>query len=111
MPACRGLFASDANRRDPSPGSFGGFGRDSLQAKKIRFASGFERFPAGLRPSIACWQTSSVFAPASCSRSTPMICSSLNRLPFIVRLLFSRRTLPQNCWAFGGQAIFNVGIC
>src|SRR5271170_5608241 len=34
-----------------------------------------------------------------------MICSSLNRLPFIVRLLFSRRTLPQNCWALGGQAI------
>ena len=24
-----------------------------------------------------------IFAPASCSRSTPMICSSLNRLPFI----------------------------
>src|SRR5208282_149960 len=34
-----------------------------------------------------------------------MICSSLNRLPFIARLLFSRRTLPQNCWALGGQAI------
>src|SRR5580658_463014 len=31
--------------------------------------------------------TSSVFAPASCSRSTPMICSSLKRLPFIARLL------------------------
>src|SRR6202047_1651952 len=39
--------------------------------------------------------TSSVFAPASCSRNTPMICSSLKRLPFIARLLFSRRTLPQ----------------
>src|SRR5208283_4349914 len=34
-------------------------------------------------------QTSSVLAPASCSRSTPMICSSLKRLPFIARLLFS----------------------
>src|SRR5205085_4460987 len=31
--------------------------------------------------------TSSVFAPASCSRNSPMICSSLNRLPFIARLL------------------------
>src|SRR5262249_31730509 len=31
--------------------------------------------------------TSAVVAPASCSRRIPMICSSLNRLPFIVRLL------------------------
>lgn len=46
MRACRGLFAFDANRRDAPCGSFGRFGRESLHAKKIRFASGFERFPA-----------------------------------------------------------------
>src|SRR5690242_14833763 len=42
-------------------------------------------------PSIECiyWRghTSAVAAPASCSRKIPMICSSLNRLRFIVRLL------------------------
>jgi len=33
------------------------------------------------------WQRSAVFAPASCSRRIPMICSSVNLDRFIVRLL------------------------
>ena len=53
MRACRGLFVSDANRRDGSPRGFSVFGRGSLHAKKNRFASGLERFPADLRPTIA----------------------------------------------------------
>src|SRR6266576_2861489 len=36
---------------------------------------------------------SAVFAPASCSRKTPMICSSENRFRFIVRLPCQGRTL------------------
>ena len=36
---------------------------------------------------------SPAFAPASCSRRTAMICSSVNRFLFIVRLPLSGRTL------------------
>jgi hypothetical protein len=43
-------------------------------------------------------QSSSGLAPASCSRSTPMICSSLKRLLSSLVSLFRRRTLPH----FGG---------
>ena len=49
MRACRGLFVSDANRRDASHRGFSVFGRGSLYAKKNRFASGFERSRADLR--------------------------------------------------------------
>jgi len=53
MGACRGLFVCHANRRDAPPRGLSGFGRDSLQTRKIRFASGFERFPTDIHPSIA----------------------------------------------------------
>jgi len=44
------------------------------------------------------WARSSLWVvPASCSRKIPMICSSLNRLPFIVRLLSVTDSTP-----FGG---------
>ena len=42
--------------------------------------------------------------PGLVLRSTPMICSSLKRLPLIARLLFRRRTLPHFGGVFGGQA-------
>src|SRR5260370_39207011 len=38
-----------------------------------------------------------------------MICSSLKRLPFIARLLFSRRTLPQIGGVVGVQARWSEG--
>jgi hypothetical protein len=47
-------------------------------------------------------QTSAVFAPASCSFSIPMICSSVNREGRIVRLR-DRRTLPKSGGSSGSQ--------
>lgn len=47
-------------------------------------------------------QTSAVFAPASCSFSIPMICSSVNREARIDRLL-DRRTLPKSGERSGSQ--------
>jgi hypothetical protein len=42
-------------------------------------------------------QTSAVFNPASCSRKTPMICSSVNLLFLIVQLLL-RPSDPIHFW-------------
>src|SRR5947208_15454373 len=47
--------------------------------------------------------TSAVFAPASCSCRTAMICSSLNRLRFIVRPPSGGRTLLKSGGASGAQ--------
>jgi len=54
--------------------------------------------------------TSDTFIPASCSRRTPMICSSLNRLRFIVRLPLGSRTLPKPGGVFGAQVTPNVSM-
>src|SRR6187200_3446465 len=47
--------------------------------------------------------TSAVGLPTSCSRRIAMICSSLNRLRFIVRLLPGLRTLPKSGGVLGAQ--------
>src|SRR5205809_4430424 len=47
--------------------------------------------------------TSAVFAPASCSCRIAMICSSLNRLRFIVRPPSGGRTLLKSGGASGAQ--------
>src|SRR3984957_4755922 len=47
---------------------------------------------------------SAVFAPASCSFSTPMICSSVNRARFICPSLFQGRTLNPR----GGKSQWQV---
>ena len=54
MRACRGLFVSDANRRDASPRGFSVFGRDSLHAKrKIGSLQGSNAFrPTFAHPSL-----------------------------------------------------------
>src|SRR5947207_13393413 len=49
--------------------------------------------------------TSAVFAPASCSCRIAMICSSLNRLRFIVRPPSGGRTLLKSGGASGAQVI------
>src|SRR5207302_7919845 len=51
--------------------------------------------------------TSAVFAPASCSCRIAMICSSLNRLRFIVRPPSGGRTLLKSGGASGAQVMFN----
>src|SRR3546814_221615 len=48
-------------------------------------------------------QTSAVGDPASCSRSTPMICSSVSLLFFIVRLLVTDSHI--NCGSLGGACV------
>src|SRR5579883_696793 len=48
-------------------------------------------------------QTSAVDAPASCSRRTPMICSSVNRERFIVRPLSPRADSTQFWRSFRGS--------
>ena len=50
-------------------------------------------------------QTSAVFAPASCSRSTAMICSSVNLVRFIVCPPSGGRTLPKSGGVSGAQVI------
>src|SRR5437764_10385820 len=52
--------------------------------------------------------TSAVFAPASCSCRIAMICSSLNRLRFIVRPPSGGRTLLKSGGASGAQVTYNV---
>src|SRR5580693_9342709 len=49
---------------------------------------------------------SAVFAPASCSRSTPMICSSVNLARFICPSLFQGRTLNPR----GGKSQWQVSF-
>src|SRR6202020_1748031 len=49
---------------------------------------------------------SAVFAPASCSFSTPMICSSVNRARFICPSLFQGRTLNPR----GGKSQWQVTV-
>src|SRR5829696_8154945 len=48
-------------------------------------------------------QTSAVFPPASCSRNTAMICSSVNLDRFIVRSFQKARTLASDGGNYGGQ--------
>src|SRR5580692_7795619 len=49
---------------------------------------------------------SAVFAPASCSFNTPMICSSVNRARFICPSLFQGRTLNPR----GGKSQWQVNL-
>jgi hypothetical protein len=65
-------------------------------------------FARGTRRGLSAYdlrqQTSSVLVPASCSRSTPMICSSVNRLPFIVRPPFQATDSTSDWPSFRVQA-------